>query len=491
MEPTSLLSPENILASTDAIDEFAGLFDVIADDSDSSILDDFSPVSPSTSEGAQSNEEADGQLEYTGPYAACTKATATAIPLSKNLKSERSMKVPSLGASHNINLAPSSNSLPFVAKSDVSVVRSQMPFNTVIMPVVFGFNPAQMKMFASSQSVTGKLALNPNSGRAAATPSSTALSPEDGTNSVAAEPLERRPRKRKNTMQRVEEAANRRAKNLASAYRSRQKRRELLDKLPVEKASLEAKVESLERELAASRAEAASLRDQCACLKEIILGSGGGGALSDKNYASRDDPMCTDNCGRALSSAVGEAPAAKGVLLLAICCMLTVNQQDVLAESCRIVAICIGSLGLRASWEARNDMNGGSGEGRQRHGGRVLMSIDDDGEEEIAEPLFSYIGRINLSGGSEARLFENHNALVTVASILVFIALYVSFVHGISKMPSLRGLASSLKSSSSRFISNSIFKERVSQQGDLPLCQRPQRLASKFFFDFGPKKHLN
>jgi len=450
-------------------------------------------------------------VEDTDPFSARKEAKAEvntdpSICLKAILTTGKSMKVPSLNTCRNETVAPSSNSLPPVARSSAATMNEKMPFGAVIMPFIVGLNPIQMQRFASNHTRTSNAALNGKPFFAkAAVPSISSPAPVSaesmatGPNFAATLPPGRQPRKRKSASQRAEEAADRRAKNLASAYRSRERKRALLDALPVEKASLEAKVESLERELAAARAEAAALRDQCACLKDILLasGGGGGGAVSDKcgTFRKNDSVLPLvgiDPCGSsAVLSAVDEkAPAAKGVVLLAVCCMFTVNQCGVLTETHGFGALGLGILGFQTGAGIWGSEEGNRlSEGLRQHGGRVLLSMENDGEDETADSLF-----INSGGGGDDISEYSGEAitgfLTTPMALLVLSVIFVlwfsAFVCGIISASSPSGVAMSLRSRARNLVLNFFSMGLVCQLAGLPLCQSPQPPGSWFKFWIKP-----
>jgi len=137
----------------------------------------------------------------------------------------------------------------------------------------------------------------------------------------------------------------RRLKNREAADRSRQKRRELLDMLPAKNAELEAKVQALECKLSASLAEATALREQCNFFKTLL--SQGQFDNNSKNTFSLPS-----------SSDVMVPHSSQGVLLLAVCCVLTVNQCGLLVETFP------------------------ENEGIVNNGGRILLSTNIEEEPE-------------------------------------------------------------------------------------------------------------
>lgn len=119
-------------------------------------------------------------------------------------------------------------------------------------------------------------------------------------------------RKRKGGIQDAEE---RRMKNREAADKSRLKKRMLLDTLPAMNAELEAKVRTLECSLAASKAEAQTLREQCNFLKTLLN--------------NKHENFTANHTGVSVSPDYEPSlvpHTTQGVLLLAVCCILTVNQ---------------------------------------------------------------------------------------------------------------------------------------------------------------------
>jgi hypothetical protein len=156
-------------------------------------------------------------------------------------------------------------------------------------------------------------------------------------------PLER---KRKGTQDQEE----RRLRNREAADKSRQKRNDLLKSLPARNAQLEARVQDLECGLAASKAEAASLREQCSFLKSLIGNKLNYGASAEVFSVSPDyDPSFMPN-------------STQGVLLLAVCCIVTVNQWGVLDD--QVI-------------EAYSDIS--------HNGGRILLSTSVTDDESSAD----------------------------------------------------------------------------------------------------------
>lgn len=158
------------------------------------------------------------------------------------------------------------------------------------------------------------------------------------------------------------EYEERRRKNRAAADRSRLKKRALLEALPAANDTLQRRVVDLEAGLAAAHADARSLRDQVAFLRSLLggaLGGGGFGAGAAAGHAA--------SAASALAaSASGGASSPPGMLVLAVACVLTLNN-------------CGGALLVASEWGGDwADSVGLSSSGeRSGPGGRVLLSAGD------------------------------------------------------------------------------------------------------------------
>jgi hypothetical protein len=180
----------------------------------------------------------------------------------------------------------------------------------------------------------------------------------------------------------------RRLKNREAADKSRQKRRDLLEKLPAENAALEARVQALECGLAASQAEANSLREQCNFLKSLL--SNGHNFLQDGGIT-----QSLQNTYETTKSSIPHT--SQGVLLLAVCCILTVNQFGLLMESLP------------------------NNESLMHNGGRILLSVET---EDTEESYFRFLTYPTLNSMGSNCLF----AMIGIAMLYFrnFICTYVS-----------------------------------------------------------------
>jgi len=159
-----------------------------------------------------------------------------------------------------------------------------------------------------------------------------------------------------------------RRRNRAAADRSRNRRRALLSSLPAEKEALESRVRDLEQGLAASQAEAQSLKDQVGFLRSLLAGGAGAAAFATSKVSG------AINDGRAAAAAaVADGTVAltpSNVMLLAVACVLTVNE-------CGAAFFLSPTNGLGFGGFDGDDGSAGGG-----RGGRVLLSlvdlVDDD-----------------------------------------------------------------------------------------------------------------
>jgi hypothetical protein len=162
----------------------------------------------------------------------------------------------------------------------------------------------------------------------------------------------------------------RRRKNREAADRSRLKKRALLETLPVANDTLQRRVVDLEAGLAAAHAEATSLRDQVAFLRSLLGGSlsSNGGFGAGAGFSAGTGFSAGAAAGHAASTGSGGASTPPGTLMLAVACVLTLNNGG-------------GALLVAAEWggDWAYAVGLSSSADRSGHGGRVLLSRDGDG----------------------------------------------------------------------------------------------------------------
>ena len=192
-----------------------------------------------------------------------------------------------------------------------------------------------------------------------------------------------------------------RRRNRVAADKSRAKRIALLKSLPEEKRALEARVVELEQALAASRAEAGALRDQVAFLKTLTLGQ-------HHSHAPGSAAVTGGSDGTAGGAVADLRTAPSQVMLLAVACVLTVNECGTMA------GVFMG--GGWGYWGYNAD---GDGE-HARLGGRVLLGVDDE-DTDGSRPASSFLP-----------------APVVAPAALALIALLVWHLAALLVVPSLR-----------------------------------------------------
>jgi hypothetical protein len=168
----------------------------------------------------------------------------------------------------------------------------------------------------------------------------------------------------------AEEIEARRRRNRESSDRSRAKRRALLQSLPEHNAALETRVLELERGLSASQAEASALRDQVSFLQSLVSGGGVEASHAIAGVADAFGKMTAVAAATVASPALPVTSPVTGVVLLAVVCLLTMNQDQGFAE--------IGVSFLGGNIFDKGDEAGSS----VRRGGRVLLSTGSDEEEK-------------------------------------------------------------------------------------------------------------
>jgi hypothetical protein len=317
--------------------------DVIEEFSD--LLDDYDPTLDNTfsfDEGspAATNEnvssEDDDEREDNDPFSSSEVSNISTDQFPK-------FSIPSLKNVSSVS--------PLSLKTNGSNNTSPVP------PFMFGApNPAA---FASQMNTYAMVQSNLKMGIGGTTTTTTTQQLSSSTTTETTEG----PRKRK-----VDDKAERQKKNREAADKSRRKKRELLESLPARNAQLENRILELEKGLAASQADAAALREQCEFLKQLLMGGGGVGGnnmytgqqqqvvangmfgnTSQKFFKPNEYPS---NSMQDFNSAAG-SPAA-GIVMLAVCCIITVNQCGVYFD----------------------EYTGGY-EANMNHKGRVLLSTED------------------------------------------------------------------------------------------------------------------
>ena len=189
------------------------------------------------------------------------------------------------------------------------------------------------------------------------------------------------------------------------------KKRALLSALPAANDTLQRRVADLEACLAAAQAEAKSLRDQVTFLRGLLGSSFGSGVSAfgngdSMNSASFSAGAVAGQAALAASSALvaasdsSNAANPPGALVLALACVLTLNN-------------CGGVLVVASEWgnEWAGSVGLSSGSEGSGHGGRVLLSVDEDSSfGGSSSNLGTLLGRPN------AGLFPE--PVVAVASLL-------------------------------------------------------------------------
>jgi len=218
----------------------------------------------------------------------------------------------------------------------------------------------------------------------------------------------------------------RRRKNREAADRSRLKKRALLSALPAANDSLQRRVADLEAGLAASQAEANSLRDQVTFLRSLLGNSfsAGSGFINSLNSSNDSVSMSAGavagQAALAASSALAAASSASsnaanppGALVLALACVLTLN-------NCGGMLLVVSEWG--SEWTDGVAFSSGGTEG-SGHGGRVLLSVQDDSNSASSTNLGS------VQGWGNAGLFPD--SAVAAASLLSLCLLLRIFYHAL------------------------------------------------------------
>eukprot|EP00614_Pseudopedinella_elastica_P007725 CAMPEP_0172598984 /NCGR_PEP_ID=MMETSP1068-20121228/19092_1 /TAXON_ID=35684 /ORGANISM="Pseudopedinella elastica, Strain CCMP716" /LENGTH=425 /DNA_ID=CAMNT_0013399099 /DNA_START=41 /DNA_END=1315 /DNA_ORIENTATION=+ len=371
----------------DHLDELLGL-----DDCDFSAEDApelfFQPVSPSTTDETSSTDGSE--------FDESVRSTPT--PVAPRVSSNR-MQVPSLPeafAARKIDLPVaikegSMNTNTGILNPDADGgLANFLQCNTAFKNPPVGVMPMLLQFPFQS------LLPPPSTSTAAMPPGSKTLEtqlPSAAARAAAASKAEDRKRKQ------LEAQAERRRKNREASDKSRSRRRALLETLPAQNTELQARVAELERKLAVTTAENQSLRDQCLFLRSLVAGPRAndaaalaaavpavaivGGAAPASAHTNAGDR-------RAEVSPEVSTTTPSGAVLLAVCCVLTVNQCSVLAGDLS----GWGSGWGGGSWHGglEDEGYGGAPVDTAWHGrgGRVLLSFDEPSTKKSAPELIPW-----------------------------------------------------------------------------------------------------